>query len=168
MRNIVYILLLSFMVSCASSQKITTIQYTRKYTGESNSKNIACYMAVPKEFKLVTLVGGHNELEKQYVYSDSSKVYISDFESSLLNYNNIRSLGDSIANKCSEGTELKIKVAKQLGKEYKSKTVILQGKTANGLYWKDMRIGYLSIGYVNVPENKKNEFDKALASFNTK
>ena len=106
--------------------------------------------------------------KKQYVYPDSSKAYISDFASSLLNYSNIRSLGDSIANKRFEGTELKAKIMKQLGKEYKPETIILQGKMANGLYWKDMRIGYLSIGYVNVPESKKNEFDKVLTSFSIK
>ena len=164
MKNIIYIILLSFIVACASSQGITTIQYKRKNTDESNSY----YIALPKGFKLVTLIGGHNELEKQYVYSDSSKAYISEFGSSLLNYNNIKSLGDSVAKKRFEGTELKAKIAKQLGKEYKPETIILQGKTANGLYWKDMRIGYLSVGYVNVPENKKGEFDKTLTSFSIK
>lgn len=89
-------------------------------------------MAIPKGFKLITLIGGHNETEKQYCYSDSSKLYISDFGSSILNYNNIQSLGDSIANKRLENTELKTKIAKELGKEYKPETIILQGKTANG------------------------------------
>lgn len=122
-------------------------------------------MSVPKGYKLITLVGGHSELEKQYVYSDSTKIYISDFGNSMLSYSNILSLGDSIANKRFEGLELKAKIAKELGKEYNPETLILQGKAPNGLYWKDIRVGYLSIGYVNVPENRKMQFDKALSSF---
>lgn len=152
------------MVSCASSQGITAIQYKRQKIDES-SKNTTYSMMVPKGYKLTTLVGGHSELEKQYVYLDSTKIYISDFGNSMLNYNNILSLGDSIANKRFEGLELKAKIAKELGKEYNPETLILQGKTPNGLYWKDVRVGYLSIGYVNVPENRKMEFDKALSSF---
>lgn len=121
-------------------------------------------MSIPKGYKLVTLIGGHNELEKQYLYSDSSKLYISDFRSSMLNYDNILSLGDSIANKRFEGLELKAEIAKELGQEYKPETITLQGKTTAG-YWKDIRIGYISIGYVNVSQSRKSEFDKALSSF---
>ncbi|AMR34229.1 hypothetical protein A0256_23645 [Mucilaginibacter sp. PAMC 26640] len=125
-------------------------------------------MVLPKGFKLITLIGGHNELENQYVYSDSSYIYISDFGGSTLNDKNIRSLGDSIANKRFEGTELKAKIAKQLGRQYEPETMILQGRMANGLYWKDIRILNLSIGYVSVSEIKKSEFEKALASFRNK
>jgi hypothetical protein len=164
MRSAISIILLSFMVSCASSQGITTIQYKTKKVVES-SKNTTYSMSVPKGYKLITLVGGHSELEKQYVYSDSTKIYISDFGNSMLSYSNILSLGDSIANKRFEGLELKAKIAKELGKEYNPETLILQGKAPNGLYWKDIRVGYLSIGYVNVPENRKMQFDKALSSF---
>lgn len=164
MRSAIYIILLSVMVSCVSSQGITAIQYKRQKTDES-LKNTTYSMMVPKGYKLITLVGGHSELEKQYVYSDSTKIYISDFGNSMLNYNNILSLDDSIANKRFEGLELKAKIAKELGKEYNPETLILHGKTPHGLYWKDVRVGYLSIGYVNVPENRKMEFDKALSSF---
>lgn len=164
MRSAISIILLSFIVSCASSQGITTIQYKTQKVVES-SKNNTYSMSVPKGYKLITLVGGHSELEKQYVYSDSTKIYISDFGNSMLSYSNILSLGDSIANKRFEGLELKAKIAKELGKEYNPETLILQGKAPNGLYWKDIRVGYLSIGYVNVPENRKMRFDKALSSF---
>lgn len=163
MRNAISIILLSFIVSCVSSQRITTIQYKRQKTDEG-SKNVTYSMVIPKDYRLITLVGGHSELEKQYIYSDSAKVYISDFGNSMLNYSNILSLGDSIANKRFEGLELKAKIAKELGKEYNPETLTLLGKTTDGLYWKDVRVGHLSIGYVNVPENRKSEFDKALAS----
>lgn len=166
MKITIYLILFSFITSCASSQGIAIIQYKRKNADESHLRNNTYYMALPKGFKPLTLVGGHNELEKQYIYSDSSKIYISDFVISVSNYNNMRSMGDSITHKRFESTQLKDKIARELGKEYKPETLTLQGKMANGLYWKDIRIGYLSIGYVNVSEKKKNEFDKALASFN--
>jgi|GEM_PF-1816415 len=163
MKNAIYIILLSFIVSCVSSQGITTIQYKRQKKDEG-SKNVTYSMVIPKDYKLITLVGGHRELEKQYIYSDSAKLYISDFGSGMLNYNNILSLGDSVANKRFEGLELKAKIAKELGKEYNPETLTLLGKTPDGLYWKDVRVGTLSVGYVNVPENRKSEFDKALRS----
>lgn len=155
---------LSLIVSCASSHEVTSIQYKRQRIEKPTAKNTTYSMNIPKGYKLITLVGGHDELEKQYVYSDSAKLYISDFGSSMLNYNNILSLGDRIANKRFEGLELKAGIAKELGQKYKPETITLQGKTASG-YWKDIRIGYLSLGYVNVTENKKSEFDKALNSF---
>ncbi len=167
MKIIIYLMLFSFISSCTSSQGIITVHYKRKNANESNSQNKTYYMTLPKGFKLLTLVG-ENELEKQYIYSDSSKIYISDFAISLLNYNNIRLMGENTANKRFESIALKEKIAMELGKEYKSDTLTLQGKMANGLYWKDIKTGYLSIGYVNVCENEKKEFDKALASFSTK
>lgn len=163
MKTVIYIILLSFTVSCASSQGVTPIQYKRQKIEAPTVKSSTYSMSIPKGYKLITLVGGHNELEKQYVYSDSAKLYISDFRSSMLNYDNILSLGDSIANKRFEGTELKDEIANELGQEYKPEMITLQGKTATG-YWKDIRAGYISIGYVNVPESRKSEFDKALSS----
>ncbi len=121
-------------------------------------------MNVPKQHKLITLKGGHGELEKQYIYKDSSKLYISDFGQSMLNYDNILSLGDSMANERFEALDLKAKLAEELGREYRLKTIILEGKTKNGHYWKDVRLGVLSIGYVGVSEKRKAEFEKALNS----
>lgn len=153
------------IVSCASRLGIVHVQYKHARIEDTTLSNVKYSMMIPSGYKLITLVGGHEELENQYTYSDSTKIYISDFGCSVLNYNNILLLGDSIANKRFESLELKYKIAKELGKEYKPDTLSLEGKAANGLYWKDMRIGYVSIGYVNVPENKKSEFDKALSSF---
>lgn len=74
-------------------------------------------------------------------------------------------MGDSVVSQRFEGLELKAKIAKGSGKEYNPKTLILQRKMPDGLYWKDVRVDYLSIGYLNVPENRKLEFDKTLRFF---
>ena len=66
MRSLIYVILLSFIVSCASSQGITAIQYKRQKI-EGSSKNATYSMMIPKGYKLITLVGGHSELEQQYI-----------------------------------------------------------------------------------------------------
>lgn len=162
------IILLLFMVSaCAGGQGFTTIKYEKESVIEP-SKEEMYSMKVPKGYKLKKLVGGHKEIEKQYIYPDSSIVYIGDFRSGMLNYNNILSLGDSIANARFESIELKAKALHSIGKEFTPDTVTLQGQTKEGLYWKDIRIGYLSIGYTNVPKERKDEFEQALSSFSKK
>ncbi len=165
MKTSIFIISIFFIVSCASSLGIVHVQYKHASIEDPIFRNVKYSMMIPSGYKLITLVGGHEELENQYTYSDSTKIYISDFGCSILNYNNILLLGDIIANKRFESLELTYKIAKELGNEYKPETLLLEGKTVSGLYWKDIRIGYVSIGYVNVPENRKSEFDKALSSF---
>ncbi len=80
------------IISCRSYQKINFLSHKITYS-----------ISIPNGYRLVTLVGGHNEVEKQFIYSDSSKIYISDFGCSSLNYSNIRSLGDSVFNKLDFG-----------------------------------------------------------------
>lgn len=166
MKNITRIVLLFFITSCASSQNMVSIHFKRqKKDSLSDRGNYS--MNIPQGYKLITLVGGHSELEKQYVYPDSAYIYISDFGNGGLNYKNIIQLGDSIANKRFENIELKTSLAKQLRQDYMPEKLVLQGQTSEGLYWKDIRIGYISVGYTNVTRNKKSEFDKALSSFNS-
>lgn len=162
MKKLIYITFLVCVFSCKSGQN-TSVKYSQKST--DSSSNTTYLMNVPSGFNLVTLVGGNRELEKQYVYSDSSKLYISDFRNSILNYDNIISLGIDLANKRFEGIELKREIAKELGKDFILDDLVLEGKASNGLYWKDIRKGYIYIGYVNVSEQRKEEFDKALESF---
>ena len=164
MKNKISLFLIAFLTSCASSVAIETVQYRRdSKNGQSNKEKKL--LDIPKKYKLQTFVGGHGEKEQVYTFSDSVKVYVTDLPVSMLNYNNILSLGDSVANKRFEGTELKAAVAKALGQSYVLETLILQGKTSNGLYWKDIRMGDVSIGYVNVPLSKKEQFDSVLSSF---
>lgn len=164
MKTIAYFIALSFIVSCVATQEVASVKYKRQLTEKPKAKNTKYDMSIPIGYKVITLIGGHNELEKQYVYRDSAKIYVSDFGNSTLNYHNILSLGDSISRKRFEDTELKSRIAKQLAAEHKPDTITLQGKTSAG-YWKDIKIGCLSIGYLNVSAKRKSEFDKALSSF---
>lgn len=164
MKIILNAMLALFVMSCISSQDVTTIRY-KKTSSEEACREGVYSMKIPDGYNLITLVGGHNEEEKQYIYPDSAAIYVTDFRASTLNYDNIKSLGDSIASKRLESTELRAEISRSLGKEYTPDTLILHGVTDTGLYWKDIKMGCLSIGYVNVSEQRKIEFNKALASF---
>jgi hypothetical protein len=164
MKRIIYIPLLSLLASCASSQHVT-VRYKAQNQVNVISDRSSHTIQIPKGYHLFMQVGGHKELEKQYIYPDSTKIYITSLPVSMLNYDHILSLGNSISKKRFESIDLKAKLAKTLGKEFTPETVILQGKTNTSLYWKDIRIGYISIGYVNVPASKKDEYDKVLSSF---
>lgn len=160
------LVVVSVILSCGSIEQFSTVRFERESSSGSSTKTVEQYtMLVPKEHKLETLVGGHRELEKRYIYSDSAILYISDFAQSMANYSNITSLGDSVANNRYEPIKLRADVSNQLGEPYEPKKIILSGRSTNGLYWKDVRVGYLSIGYVNVQESRKIHFEKALRSF---
>lgn len=152
------------MISCIASQRVVVVEFKKITSKDLPPKSDKYSMSIPRGFKVRTLVGGHSELERRYIYSDSAIIYISNFGNSELAYSNIRSLGDSISNMRLESIELKANIFHQLGKDYNPETLVLHNKASNGLYWKDVRIGFLSIGYVNVSENHKNDFDKALSS----
>ncbi|MBN9284873.1 MULTISPECIES: hypothetical protein [unclassified Flavobacterium] len=47
-------------------------------------------------------------------------------------------------------------------------TITLEGIDQNGLYWKNKFNGEVNIGYLNIPKEKKEEFDKILLSIKKK
>ncbi len=47
-------------------------------------------------------------------------------------------------------------------------TLTLQGKDKFGRYWKNKKLKEISIGYLNVPESRKIDFDKAISSIKIK
>ncbi|WP_167342233.1 hypothetical protein [Nonlabens sp. SY33080] len=47
-------------------------------------------------------------------------------------------------------------------------TIKNSGKDRNNLYWLEYVLGDVVIGYVNVPEEQKEQFEKAIASLDRK
>jgi hypothetical protein len=47
-------------------------------------------------------------------------------------------------------------------------TFELSGMNSKSLFWKDIKIGKVSIGYDNVPKEKKELFDKSLKTLKMK
>lgn len=138
------------------SENLTTINFSpdahKKYS-----------LKVPKGYEAkgyeVTV-----EKERRYFYSDSSYIYFTNF-SITPNYENIESLGDSILQFRFQNEELTKSVNQILGKEVIKvlpDTFELSGIDNHSLYWKDIKAGQNSVGYLNVPEERKELFDRSL------
>lgn len=110
------------------------------------------------------------EKEIRYVYKDSSFIYITNF-CNTPNYGNIKSLGDSILQYRFQNEELTKQINEILGKPFIAvlpDTLQLSGTNSKSLFWKDIKIGKLSIGYCNVPKERKCLFDKSLKTIKIK
>lgn len=148
MKNI-YLLLIIMIFSCASKKDVTII----KYSGYSNSKkqNYTYKINIKKGFKVKEIHGGNEWIQKEYMYADNSTFYISDEDGNTsLNYNNIRSD--------------KFQSDKSIMAFSSKDTITLQGIDKNGNYWKNKYDGEVNIGYLNIPKEKKEEFDKIISS----
>ncbi|HAF28302.1 MAG TPA: hypothetical protein DCG75_04560 [Bacteroidales bacterium] len=162
-RYLIYLGIIIF-TSCNS-----VAQTLVKYDTYSNNQSIKVKMKIPSEFDLkryeVTV-----EKENQYFYMDSSIIYISNFTNNP-NYSNIKQLGDSIANYRFQDEELTKSINEQMNKEVVKPlpdSLVLFGIDENNLFWKDIKIGKISIGYLKVSEDKKELFDKSLKTVKIK
>ena len=106
-----------------------------------------------------------------FVYKDSMLIYFVNGVSSL-NANNIKSVGDSIYKFRFEYGELFKKINLQKGYALYSPelpdTFELSGINKKGLYWKDIYLNGISVGYDNIPLNKKKLFDDCLKGIKLK
>lgn len=152
-------LVLVLLTSCTVNRDLNTVRYNHR-------DDLKYSIDVPKDYE----VKGYEvttEIERRYVYDDSSYIYITNFTHTP-NYENIELLGDSILQYRFQNEELVTEVNEILGKE--ELTVLprrfeLSGKNRKSLFWKDIKIGEVSIGYVNVPREKKELYDKSLKTF---
>ncbi len=155
------ILNILLLISCTTNSNIGIV-----FVGSKKEKFT---MDVPKNYHFIR----HQitwEKEDYYIYKDSAYIYISDFDISP-NYNNIANLGDSILSYRFQNKELYREVNNLLGEDrFKivSDTLELYGINVNGLFWKDIKIGNISIGYNNVSEEEKVIYDKAINTFKKK
>lgn len=129
-----------------------------KATQESNiiysSNVIKAKATVPEGFTKEIIEAGQNT-EHHFLYSDSSLIYITDEQGTpTINYKNINN--DSIA------------IQKSFLASMENDTLTLQGKDNLGRYWKNKKLKEISIGYLNVTESRKADFDKAILSIKIK
>lgn len=139
------IAILLIIVSCKAIQE-SNITY---------STNVVKAKAmIPKGFNKEIIEAGQ-DTEYRFLYSDSSLIYITDEKGTpIINYKNIDS--DSIA------------IQKSFLALMENDTLTLQGQDKSGKYWKNKKLKEISIGYLNVPENRKEDFDKAISSIKIK
>lgn len=133
-----------------AQKTIKLINYEHK-TG--TEKKVKYLMDVPKEgYKDELIVSGSHETEHRVVYQDSSIIYLTNDEAgSALNYDNIQKISDK----------------QQTGKLFVD-TLSLEGQTKEGLYWKEVKLDEISVGYVNVPPDKKEQYERALSTIRRK
>jgi len=110
-----------------------------------------------------------------YVYDDDSEIYINNAVTfTFPNYENIKSLNNDRSELRLQNEKFIISANEALEeKQLPSLPVVpyrfeLSGQDEDGLYWKDIKYGNISIGYLRVPSAKKEVFDKALESFQVK
>ena len=139
------------IVSCASVKDVTVL----KFTGYDNvdKANYIYKLNVPNGFKMTEVSGGGEWKEKRCEYSDGSTLYINN-ERNLptINYKNIESDNTSMQKSLTSSND----------------TLTVWGKDKNGNYWKNKKLKYINVGYLNIPPNKKEIFDKALSSVGRK
>ena len=153
--------------SSVVKNKYTTIDF------ESNKEHIKYKLDVPQGFIDYSYVRGGNEYWWYCLYSDSSCVYITDMKSTRINGWNIKMLGDSIYDFRFQDNDFKKAMNDLLAEyglyEYMNKqlwpdTLELSGKDEDSLYWKDIKIGEVSVGYAKVTRKNKKMFDKSLTT----
>lgn len=106
---------------------------------------------VPKGYLNHLVISGNHGEEHQFWYSDSTLFYFSnETEITTHNYENI-----------SKKEETKSIRAKAI---LENDTFYLEGKDDKNLFWKEYFNGDITVGYMNVSNEKKEIFDKSINS----
>lgn len=144
---------LFFVASCSSQKEFAKIKF--KDFDVETQKDYVYRFVIPKNYEENNFKRSLESEEKQFTYADASMIYITNEKGTpIANYNNIDS--DSIA------------IQKSFLALMENDTLTLQGKYKLGKYWKNKKLKEISIGYLNVPENRKADFDKAISSIKMK
>lgn len=146
-------------ISCRSQFDFVTVRHT-VYKGSKYK------LGIPNGYQFKGAEAGV-EKEHIYVYPDSSFIYVTDFKI-IPNANNIKVLGDSIFQFRFQNEDLIKEANRVIGKEVAKvlpDTFELSGINKDGKYWKDVKIGKISVGYSNVSEAKVSIYERALSSF---
>ena len=143
---LLFVILCSFQVK---GQDLKTVKYQGLETRseQKRPKNICVYMDIPSGFVTSKFNGLHfGENGVSFTYLDGSELFIS--------------------NAFYDGTSLNIK-----NRNYSHKPRIADidslssfGTQENNLLWREVIAGKVVVGYLNVPSEKKELFDKALGT----
>lgn len=143
------IALIFFIISCKNINKSTTVKYKTEYNRKIGKiGKLRFSMKIPSNHTVLSYYAGGEWNAKEYWYKDSSVIYITSEKGiHTLNYENLT------------------KNEENFMKRFLSKdTLTFSDTTQNGKFWKDVKLEHISIGYTNVPKEKKELFDKALKS----
>lgn len=141
------------IISCGvhdNSKNISKkLDFRNCLSDEKRYEQITIY--IPKGFKKEKKEK-HGFCEYRFNYTDKSVIYVSSdiYSGSSLNYGNLLNIG---VNTYAKSRSLTL-------------TDIIKSSGKNkDLYWLEYVLGDIVIGYVNVPKNRKVEFDNVISSF---
>lgn len=151
--KIIILFLGAFFFSCSTHNKFKIVKY-KVYS--STQKQMKIYKATLKlGYQVKNLSGGTEFTECKYVYLHSSTFYISNEDGNTsVNYYNIRN--DSLQSQ------------KSIFAFVLEDTITLYGNDSSGRYWKNKFDGEVNVGYLNVPLERKKEFDNIIKTINIK
>ena len=155
MKKTVVYLLVGCLAYCCATTQIEGFKYI-KYTSEFQTSSVekpfkvkTYTMFIPKGFTIDKEDFNPEYKEVVYNYPNSIKVYITD-----------NTLGGSSLN----GDNKLDKGITTIRRENMQDSIYMSGQQKDNKYWKENILNDIVVGYLNVPENRKEEFDKAMAS----
>ena len=161
MRKFLLFTIVLLFLGCSTSKGLKTVKYDPWKSGWE------LFIDIPRQGDLEKFLG--EEVGYLFTYKDGCVIHVGE-NISTPNYANIISLGDSVSRYRFQNNDLVLEINKMSGKELMKPwpdTLILSGIDKNGLYWRDIMITdkNIALGYLNVPKEKKEIFDKSLDSF---
>ena len=165
MKRVILLFTLFASIPAAHSQgKI--VQF--KFISHINRSLNYCTMRVPQNNLIsVHRYRGIEQAEIQFVYADSSVIYITNFRNSFPLYDYVIAPGNSLEHKI-KNQKAKTEMLELPAKRLSHDTLVTRGKTQNGSLWKNMQMGEFSVGYVNVLESRLKYFEDVLSTLRTR
>ena len=127
---------LPLLLSCCSYKNLSLVTYKTKYT-----------LNILRGYELTKFSDYHGIKEYYATYPDSSVVYLTAEKGGIANADKLSKYGSNIS--------LKMLIAD---------TLTLHGIDKKGFYWREQKMADIIVGYYNVPEVRKREFDTYLES----
>lgn len=149
-------ILILFSCSNKIHQGFKFIKFNEAIEQGSKSVPLNLTIEVPKGGKLIKGTydfTGDYHVEYRITYPDSSILYIGN--------NNETGSRLNVVNRVAIGINA-------LYKDHPLDSLYFEGKQTNDRVWKENILGDFIVGYVNVPFDKKQEFDKALLTVKRK
>lgn len=115
---------------------------------QKDSHRIDHFLMIPSNFEEKYIIGDH-EKEKDYVFPDSSIIFITD---------------DITGNSFANTKNLKGLDFLTLSNYWDSKEANLEGVQEDGRVWRQKKINGVTVGYLNVHVLQKEKFDSILNS----
>ncbi len=149
MRNCILVLAMLTFISCGSYKGLKKVSY-KANTYENPQESTAFNLLIPKGYKKDVIEFDHS-LESRFTYDDESIIFLTNDKWSASRINDKNRLDKEVQDKI-------------LHRNATTDSIYLSGQQKDGRYWKENVLNDVVVGYLNVPKERKAEFDRAIAS----